>query len=115
MPRWRETCLTAAIFLSVAGDAAAARVYEGSEAAALRCANTVALTAQGLSVADLIGPAEKDVMLGITVRILDRHVGGTWAEKKAAMRIMRDRRSIPDTLDDYRRNAARCLAQFPIN
>ena len=91
------------------------RVYEGREAAALRCSNTVALTAMALSSANMIGQEEKDVMLGVTIRILERHVSGTWAQKKAAMAVMRDRRSVTDTLEDYRRNAARCLAMFPIN
>ena len=54
-------------------------------------------------------------MLGITIRILDRHVDGTWQQKKRALEVMRDRRNIPDTLDDYRKNAAHCLRQFPIN
>jgi hypothetical protein len=94
---------------------AGTRVYEGREAAALRCANTLALTAVALSAAELIGEGEKNVMLGVTVRILDRHVEGTWAQKRAAMEVMRDRRSVPDTLEDYRRIAERCLVQFPIN
>lgn len=91
------------------------RIYEGREAAALRCSNTLALTAVALSAADLIGEPEKEVMLGVTVLILERHVSGTWQQKKAALRVMRDRRSVPDTLEDYRRNATRCLQQFPIN
>jgi hypothetical protein len=93
----------------------AAKVYEGSEAAALRCSNTLALTAVALARADLIGEDEKEVMLGVTVLILERHVSGTWRQKKAALKVMRDRRSVPDTLDDYRANAVRCLRQFPIN
>ncbi|MGC1497338.1 MAG: hypothetical protein WA790_16145 [Sulfitobacter sp.] len=91
------------------------RVYEGSEAAALRCSNTLALTAVALSAADLIGEPEKEVMLGVTVLILENHVSGTWQQKKAALRVMRDRRSVTATLEDYRRNAQRCLRQFPIN
>ena len=94
---------------------ASKRVYEGEEAAALRCANTLALTAVALSRAELIPDAEKNVMLDITVRILDRHVSGSWREKKSAMAVMRDRRSVDATLDDYRRNATQCLRQFPIN
>lgn len=91
------------------------RIYEGEEAAALRCANTLALTAVALSRAGLIEDVEKNVMLGITVRILDLHVDGSWQQKKRALEVMRDRRDIADTLDDYRKNAARCLRQFPIN
>ena len=93
----------------------AKRVYEGREASALRCANTVALTAVALSRADMIGDAEKDVMLSITTLILERHVSGTWREKKAALSVMRDRRSVDDTIEDYRRNATWCLREFPIN
>ena len=48
---------------------AGTRIYEGREAAALRCANTLALTAVALSSAELIGEGEKNVMLGVTVRI----------------------------------------------
>ena len=91
------------------------RVYSGEEAAALRCSNTLALTAVALARADLIGGVEKEVMLKVTVLILERHVSGTWAQKKRALEVMRDRRSVPDTLADYRKNAARCLRQFPIN
>ena len=103
-------------FISLLPETAMAkRVYEGREAAALRCANTVALTAMALSRADMIDDLEKDVMLGISISMLERHVSGTWNEKKAALAIMRDRRSLEDTLGDYRKNAARCLADFPIN
>ncbi|MFD2738943.1 hypothetical protein ACFSUD_05140 [Sulfitobacter aestuarii] len=91
------------------------RVYAGEEAAALRCSNTVALTAVALYEAEMIGEAQKEIMLGVTLLILERHVSGSWRQKKAALAIMRDRRSIEDTLEDYRRNAARCLTQFPIN
>lgn len=90
-------------------------IYEGREAGALRCANTLALTAVALSSAKMISKAEKEVLLGVTVLILERHVSGTWQQKKAAMAVMRDRRSVPDTLKDYERNAGRCLRQFPIN
>lgn len=100
--------------LSVCG-AAQAKTYEGSEAAALRCSNTLALTAVALNRANMIGEPEKNVMLSVTFAILERHVSGSWAQKKAAMEVMRDRRSVTATLEDYRKNAARCLQQFPIN
>lgn len=114
---WRNAAAAAclSVTLGAAHPAQAARVYEGQEAAALRCANTLALTAVALSRAEMITVEEKDVMLGVSILILERHVSGSWAEKKAAMMIMRDRRSVPDTLEDYRKNAARCLGQFPIN
>ena len=95
--------------------AALARVYKGDEAAALRCANTIAYTAILLSQAELIGPDETKVMLGITVLILERHVTGTRAEKKSALATMRDRRDVAQTLTDYQTNATKCLVQFPIN
>lgn len=101
--------------LICAGPALAARTFSGEEAAALRCANMLAYTAVTMARADMIGNDEKEVMLGITVLILERHVSGTRAEKKAAMAVMRDRRDIDQTLDDYRDNAAKCLVQFPIN
>ena len=107
-------CLCAVLFC-LPTISLAQRIYEGSEAAALRCSNTLALTAVALAGAKLIGQAEKDVMLGVTMSILDRHVGGTWGQKRAALRVMQKRRSVPDTLDDYRKNAVRCLRQFPIN
>lgn len=91
------------------------RVYEGEEAAALRCANMLALTAVTLSRSEKLDEVEKEVMLAVSVLILERHVAGTWAQKKRAMAVMRDRRSIADTLDDYRVNATKCLGQFPIN
>lgn len=99
----------------IAAHAQTKRVYEGSEAAALRCSNTLALTAVALARAGLISEQEKEIMLGVTVLILERHVSGTWSQKKRALAVMRDRRSVPDTLEDYRRNAPRCLRQFPIN
>lgn len=109
----RFLCLTAVIL--TLGSAAQARTYEGREAVALRCANMLALTGIALNGTEQISDDEKNVFLGVTISILEGHVSGTWRQKKAAMAVMRDRRSIPDTLDDYRRNAAKCLQQFPIN
>lgn len=104
-----------AVLCLCTGAMANTRTYAGKEAAALRCANTLALTAVALARAQRIPETEKNVMLDITVRILQRHIGGTWQEKKSAMTVMRDRRSVEATLEDYRQNATRCLRQFPIN
>ena len=103
------------LWLPAAAFAQGQKVYEGREALALRCANTLALTAVALARADLISTTEQDIMLDATFQILRRHVSGTWLQKKRAMEIMRDRRSVPDTLDDYRQNAFRCLEAFPVN
>lgn len=105
----------AGLCVASASHAQGQRVYEGAEAAALRCSNTLALTAVALARAGLMDEVEKEIMLGITIMILERHVSGTWNQKKRALAVMRDRRSIPDTLEDYQNNAARCLRQFPIN
>lgn len=91
------------------------RVYSGEEAAALRCANTVALTAVALSDAGRMGEAEKEIMLGISFLILDRHTTGTWTQKKAGLEAVRDRRGVEETLQDFERLAEQCLRQFPIN
>ncbi len=111
----RRATFAIAIVASMGSTAQAARTYAGEEAAALRCANTLALTAVALNGEALISQAEKEVMLGITFLILERHVSGTWNQKKAALEVMRDRRNLEDTLQDYRNNAAKCLRQFPIN
>lgn len=95
--------------------AAAQRIYEGEEAAAIRCANMMAFTGVTLNRAGLMGDAEKDVLVGISILILERHVSGNWTEKKRAMEAMRDRRDVEATLEDYQRNAARCIKRFPIN
>ncbi|MEW9921365.1 hypothetical protein AB2B41_17275 [Marimonas sp. MJW-29] len=115
MRHWLAAAALSVLFLAPPGAALSQRTYAGEEAAALRCANTLALTAVALWRAGMIEEAEKEVMLEITILILERHVSGTWAQKKTAMAIMRDRRSVPDTLEDYQKNAARCLRQFPIN
>jgi len=94
---------------------AAQRVYEGEEAAALRCANMMAMTGVTLNRAGLMANREKDVLIGISILILERHVSGTWNEKKRAMEVMRDRRDLDATLEDYQRNAPLCLNRFPIN
>ena len=101
--------------LSVGNAAAAQRVYEGEEAAAIRCANMMALTGVTLNRAGLMGDDEKDVLIGISILILERHVSGNWTEKKRAMAVMRDRRDVDATLEDYQRNAPVCLTRFPIN
>lgn len=94
---------------------AAQRVYEGEEASAIRCANMMAFTGVTLNGAGLMGDAEKDVLLGISILILERHVSGSWTEKKRAMLAMRDRRDVDATLEDYQRHAPLCLRRFPIN
>jgi hypothetical protein len=96
--------LSALLCGSVLWGPAHALTYEGEEAAAVTLAR-----------ADMIGEDEKTIMLGVTVLILERHVSGTRAQKKSAMGKMRDRRSIDQTLEDYRKHAAQCLVQFPIN
>lgn len=103
------------LLIGLANPGEAQRTFDGREAAALRCSNTLAFTAIALNRAQLIGDVEKDVLLGISLSILERHVSGTWAQKKAALAVVRDRRTAPETLDDYQRNAGKCLAQFPIN
>ena len=103
------------VLLQASQVAAQQKSYEGREAAALRCANTLAFTAVALENAGRIGPAEKEVMLGITVMILERHVSGTWAEKKAALAVVRDRRGPGETLGDFEKLAQKCLKEFPIN
>ncbi len=95
--------------------AAAQKRYEGSEAAALRCANMVAMTAVALSDTGRIGESEKDVMLGISFLILQGHVSGTWPQKKAALEVVRDRRDVDETLADFEKLAQKCLRDFPIN
>lgn len=105
------------LILALAGTTAttAQRVYEGEEAAAIRCANMMAMTGVTLNQAGLMGEPEKDVLISISVLILERHVSGNWTEKKRAMVAMRDRRTIEATLEDYQRNAPLCLRRFPIN
>ncbi|KIN69134.1 hypothetical protein [Sulfitobacter donghicola] len=106
----------ALVLALVATEATAAqRVYEGDEAAAIRCANMMAMTGVTLNGAGLMGDAEKDVLIGISVLILENHVSGSWTAKKRAMEAMRDRRDVEETLADYQRNAPRCLKRFPIN
>jgi len=104
-----------ALILAASGGHAAQRVYEGEEASALRCANMMAYTGVTLNQAGLMSDPEKDVLIGISVLILERHVSGNWTEKKRAMEAMRDRRDVDATLLDYQRNAPRCLRRFPIN
>ena len=105
----------AAVLMLAGGPAVAQKMYEGSEAAALRCANTMAFTAIALSETGRMTEVEKDVLLGVTVLILERHVSGTWAQKKAALEVVRDRRDTLETLQDFEMFAETCLRQFPIN
>ncbi|UWR23590.1 hypothetical protein [Sulfitobacter sp. S190] len=93
----------------------AARTYEGQEASALRCANMMATTGITLHASDLMTATERDVLLSISILMLERHVSGTWAEKKRALAVVRDRRDLEETLMDYQRNAPICLKRFPIN
>lgn len=106
----------ALVLMLIATDAAAGqRVYEGDEASAIRCANMMAMTGVTLNSAGLMSDPEKDVLIGISVLILERHVSGNWTEKKRAMEAMRDRRDVDATMRDYQRNAPVCLKRFPIN
>ena len=113
-----KTLLTALGFsLLVATQAAGAaqKTFEGEEAAALRCANIIALTAVALNNVGRLSDIEKEAMLGISFLILEQHVSGTWAQKKAALMVVRDRRDVKETLGDFERLAEQCLRQFPIN
>lgn len=105
----------AAVALIVTPAAAAQKRYEGTEAAALRCADMVALTGVALAETGQIGQPEKEVMLAISFLMLEGHVSGTWAEKKAALAVVRERRDVDETLSDFERYAVICLRDFPIN
>ena len=107
--------LALVLLLAATNVSAAQRVYEGDEASAIRCANMMTMTGVTLNGAGLMGASEKDVLIGISVLILERHVSGNWTEKKRAMAAMRDRRDLDATLEDYQRHAPLCLARFPIN
>ena len=107
--------LAFALLLAATQAGAAQRIYEGEEASAIRCANMLAMTGVALNDAGLMDDPEKDVLIGISVLILERHVSGSWPEKKRAMETMRDRRDVDATLQDYQRHAPLCLARFPIN
>ncbi len=100
---------------SAAQAAEGQRTFDGEEASAIRCANMMALTGITLHRASLMSEDEKDVLLGISILILERHVSGNWTEKKRAMEVMRDRRDLDETLEDYQRNAPLCLDRFSIN
>ncbi|MFK7764448.1 MAG: hypothetical protein AB8B62_14400 [Roseobacter sp.] len=106
-----------AVAVALAGGSArgAEKIYAGSEAAALRCANIVALTGVALNGAGRLGALEKEVMLGISFLMLEEHVSGTWAQKKAALEVVRDRRGVVETLEDFENLAEQCLRDFPIN
>lgn len=109
-------CACAVLVCAMAGPVPAAqKIYAGSEAAALRCANIVALTAVALNNAGRIGDAEKEVMLGISFLILEGHVSGSWQQKREALAVIRDRRNVEETLADFERFAQKCLRDFPIN
>jgi hypothetical protein len=104
-----------ALLLAATQASGAQRVYEGEEASAIRCANMLAMTGMALNGAGLMNDSEKDVLIGISVLILERHLSGNWTEKKRAMEAMRDRRNVDATLQYYQRHAPLCLARFPIN
>ena len=111
----RLACIAGLLMLVTSQSAEAGRTYEGREAAALRCSNLLSITAVVLSEAEEISKVERDIMLFATVAILERHVSGTRAEKQRALAVVRERRTLLETLEDYQRNAQRCLRQFPIN
>ncbi|XDA96747.1 hypothetical protein AB1M95_11480 [Sulfitobacter sp. LCG007] len=107
--------LCAAPLAACAQDSPDGKVYSGREASALRCANAMAFTAIALDSAGALRPGEKDVLLGITILILERHVSGTFKQKKQALAVVRDRHDPQETLDDFRRYADACMKEFPIN
>lgn len=113
MKRFSVICICLA--LNGGTSAAGQKVFEGDEAAALRCANMIALTGIALGGAELISVPEKDVMIALSFLILELHVTGTRSQKLAALEVMQARRSPEATLKDYRDNAQRCLKRFPIN
>lgn len=116
VPRVLKAFLVAlTLALPMGAAQSAEKIYSGSEAAALRCANIVALTGVALNGAGRLGALEKEVMLGISFLMLEGHVSGTWAQKKAALEVVRDRRGVVETLEDFEKLAEQCLRDFPIN
>ncbi|MGB7244984.1 MAG: hypothetical protein WBC93_23230 [Sulfitobacter sp.] len=111
----RRSGIIAAFAIVLAGQPVAALEYKGQEAAALRCANMLAMTGVALGSTGKIPEVEQKVILGMSVLILDRHVSGTWSQKKAALRVVRGRRTALETFTEFKKYAGKCLEQFPIN
>ncbi len=93
---------------------AGAKTYEGTEAAALRCAHTIGAMAVTMHRFGLIETEMKDALMFGSVSILTQYVSGTARQKVAAMKVMGERRNLAQSAEDFRKIARRCARQFPI-
>ena len=104
-------CLTLALPHSARAER---RVYQGSEAEALKCAYLFSHSAVVMEKGGYIPAKDRDVLIAVSGLILQRYVGGTEAQKLRALRAVGSRRNTVSTLLQFRDESRYCFKRFPI-
>ena len=90
-----------------------AKTYEGSEAAALRCAAILSVVPSAAAQAGIIPPKEVQVFHIASALIMTRYVSGNPRQKQKALAKVMQRYTVNQHINDFRTKARTCLRQFP--
>jgi len=105
---WLCVCL---LILPVA---TAAKVYQGSEAAALRCAAILSVIPSAAARAGEISQKDVRIFHVASAVIITRYVSGDERQRQRAFTTVMQRYTAEEHLRDFHSKAGTCLRQFPI-
>lgn len=110
-----RSILAAAIVSLAAATGAQAKVYSGSEAAALRCAAILSVVPSAAARAGVISQSDVRIFHVASGLILARYVSGNGTQKSKALQTVMQRYSAVQHISDFRNKSKTCLSQFPIS
>lgn len=93
---------------------AQARVYDGEQVEALRCAHLMTITSYVMWEEGYISEGQKRMMMSAALTMLDLYVSGTFEEKQQAMAVISDRRSLMGNFVEFEALGESCFQRFPI-
>lgn len=110
-----SACVVVLALVGSAGSAQAdRRVYTGTEAQALKCAWIISMTATTLEQAGLVSTRDKETATFVSAAILAQHVSGSERQKLEGFRVVGARRSVIETVSEFRRESRACIRKFPL-
>ena len=102
------------VFLMLLPVSAAAKVYQGKEAAALRCAAILSVIPSAAARAGEISQKDVRIFHVASAVIITRYVSGDERQRQRAFTTVMQRYTPEEHLRDFHGKAGTCLRQFPI-
>ncbi|MFK7877217.1 MAG: hypothetical protein AB8B71_15790 [Paracoccaceae bacterium] len=103
-----------ALGLCLAGPATANKVYQGREAAALRCAAILSVVPSAAARAGYLQQDQVRAFHIVSTMIMTRYVSGDPQQKGQAFNTVMQRYTFNEHIRDFRTKSSACMKQFPV-